>query len=257
MRICSIELFCSLLECVRTHSSYLNMPTTVANRRPNETPLPRGPYAISAEAVATDQRRRLLEALPRAVAEKGFEETTVDLIVKLAQVRRNSFYEQFEDKRDCFAAAYELAQERVLGVLTYQCYARAGLADRVGSAIGALLGLLADDPVLTRLTIVEAPAAGGEIVASHHRWLDRFGRLLRFAAIDSPDAASPKPEVESAIVGGIASRIKQEVLAGRVEKLPKLCPELVQFTLSFYEPSLPTESSQPQSPERDSVLEPA
>src|SRR3954447_12090922 len=78
-------------------------------------------YAISAETVAADQRRRMLEALPHAVAENGFEGTTVEHIVKLGGVRRNSFYEQFANKRDCFAAAYEIAQERLLGVLTFQC----------------------------------------------------------------------------------------------------------------------------------------
>jgi AcrR family transcriptional regulator len=232
-------------------------------RNSSEGPLPRGPYAITADLVAADQRRRLLEALPRVVADRGFEAVTVDQIVKQAQVRRNAFYEQFKDKRDCFAAAYEIAQERLLGVLTFQCYTRADLADRVGSALGAGLELLAAEPVLTRLIVVEAPAAGGEIAAHHHKWLDRYGRMLRFAAIGNADATPPKASVEPAIVGGIVSRIKQLVLASETKKLPGLCPELVQFALSFYGlspvsplPPVP-ESSQPQSPEPASVLEPA
>ncbi len=226
-------------------------------------PLPRGPYAIPAEAVAADQRRRLLDALPEAVAEGGFEGVTVDQIVKLAQVRRNAFYEQFRDKRDCFAAAYEIAQERLLGVLTFQCYTRADLADRVSSALSACLDLLASDPVLTRLVVIEAPAAGGEIAARHHHWLDRYGRMLHFAAIGNSDAIPPKAGVEPAIVGGIVSRIKQLALADETENLSGLCPELVQFALSFYGsfeavgPVSAEESSQPQSPERASVLEPA
>lgn len=235
----------------------------VETRNPSEGPLPRGPYAISADLVAADQRRRLLEALPQVVAEGGFEAATVDQIVKQAQVRRNSFYEQFEDKRDCFAAAYEIAQERLLGVLTFQCYTRSDLADRVGSALSAGLDLLAAEPALTRLIVIEAPAAGDEIAARHHKWLDRYGRMLHFAAIGNEDATTPKASVEPAIVGGIVSRIKQLVLAGEAKGLLRLCPELVQFTLSFYGLSeaapLPStaESSQPQSPEPASVLEPA
>jgi AcrR family transcriptional regulator len=229
----------------------------------SEGPLPRGPYAISADRVAADQRRRLLEALPQVVAEGGFEAATVNQIVKLAQVRRNSFYEQFEDTRDCFAAAYEIAQERLLGVLTFQCYTRADLADRIGSALGAGLDLLASEPVFTRLIFIEAPAAGGDIAVRHHKWLDRYGRMLHFAAIGNADATSPKVSVEPAIVGGIISRIKQLVLASQTTSLRELCPELVQFTLSFYGLSgtapLPpvAESSQPQSLEPASVLEPA
>lgn len=246
------------------------MPAIETTQHPAEPVLPPGPHAISADLVAADQRRRLLEALPRAVAENGLEGTTVDLIVKLAQVRRNSFYEQFKDKLDCFAAAYEIAQERLLGVLTFQCYTRAGLADRVGSALGAGLDLLSADPALTRLLVVEAPAAGGAISARHHGWLDRYGRMFRFAASGSPDVAEPPVAIEPAIVGGIFSRVKQLVLAGETGQLPGLCPELVQFALSFYgsaetppAPASPPdrgdldESPQPQSPERSSVLEPA
>ncbi|HEY2334588.1 MAG TPA: TetR/AcrR family transcriptional regulator [Solirubrobacterales bacterium] len=214
-----------------------------------------------------DQRRRLLEALPRAVAENGFEGTTVEHIVKLAQVRRNAFYEQFGDKGECFAAAYEIAQERLLGVLTFQCYTRTALTDRIGSALRAGLDLLGADPVLANLIVIEAPAAGAAIAARHHDWLDRYGRMLRFAAIGDADVATPRPALEPAIVGGIVSRAKQLVLAGESRRLPGIHAELVEFALSFYgspEPPrepLPVspqpdgeESAQPQSPERP-VLE--
>lgn len=241
------------------------MLATEASKYPVETPLPRGPYAIPASAVAADQRRRLLDALPLAIAENGFEATTVDQIVKIAQVRRNSFYEQFDDKRDCFAAAYEIAQERLLGVLTFQCYTQTGLANRASAALGAALDLLGRDPVLTGLIIIEAPAAGREVATRHHEWLDRYGRMLHFAAMGDPGIVPPKPSVEPAVVGGIVSRVKQLVLAGETERLPQLCPELVQFALSFYgllEPLATAagedsdEPPQPQSPDRSSVLEP-
>lgn len=234
-------------------------------KHPTETPLPRGPYAVPAKVVAADQRRRLLEALPLAIAENGLETTTVDQIVKIAQVRRNSFYEQFDDKRDCFAAAYEIAQERLLGVLTFQCYTQTGLANRANAALGAALDLLGRDTVLTRLIIIEAPSAGKELAARHHEWLDRYGRMLHFAAMGDARIVPPKPSVEPAVVGGIVSRIKQRVLAGETARLPELCPELVQFALSFYGSLEPLTTSvggdsdeppQPQSPDRSRVLEP-
>jgi AcrR family transcriptional regulator len=226
---------------------------------------PRGRDVIAVDAVAADQRRRLLEALPRAVAENGFEATTVEHIVKLGGVRRNSFYEQFADKRDCFAAAYEIAQERLLGVITFQCYTQSGLADRVGAALGGGLGLLAANPSFARLVVIEAPGAGGKIAARHQEWLDRYGRLLGLAAVGSPGVVAPRPALESAILGAIVSRIKQLILAGEARQLPGLRPELVQLTLSYYESPVDppaaegAESSQPQpqSPGRRTVLEPA
>jgi AcrR family transcriptional regulator len=246
------------------------MANAYVPRQQAEQPLPRGPYAVSADAVAADQRRRLLEALPHAVATRGFEAMTVEHVVKLGGVRRNAFYEQFSDKRDCFSAAYEIAQERLLGVLTFQCYARTGLVNRVGAALGAGLELLGGDPSLAGLIVVEAPAAGREIAVRHQQWLDRYSRLLRLAVVGSPDVATPRPALEPAITGAIFSRIKQLVMAGETSALPSLLPELVRLTLSYYgAPALPpeplrapadgegAESSQPQSPERGKVLEPA
>jgi AcrR family transcriptional regulator len=211
----------------------------------------------------------MLDALPRAVMENGFEGTTVEHIVKLAQVRRNAFYEQFDDKRACFAAAHEIAQERLLGVLTFQCYTRVGLVDRVSSALGAALDLLAANPMLARLIAIEAAAAGGAITERHTEWLDRYGRMLRLAAIGSPEVTQPRAAVEPAVVGGLVSRVKQLALNGEFQRLPSLHTELVQFTLSFYgvrdlASDAPASSArrtgagseQPQSPESSSVLEP-
>jgi hypothetical protein len=80
--------------------------------------------------------------------------------------------------------------------------------------------------------------------------------MLRFAAIGVEDVVMPSPTVEPAIVGGIASRIKESLLAGAPRPLPELAPELSAFALSFYGTvrsdlaSERYESEQPQSPAR-------
>ncbi len=201
---------------------------------PEHPPLPRGMHALPPERVADDQRRRILAALPEVVAEHGYEGTTVSYIVARAGIARGAFYKQFRNKRDCFAAAHESAQERLLGVLTLPCYARAGLGERVSGSLGAALDLLASDLALARLLAVEAPAAGGEIARRHHEWLRRYGSLLRLASVDAPDTAAPDRSVEPVIVGGIASRIAGEVLDERAECLRDLAPGLVAYVLAFY-----------------------
>jgi AcrR family transcriptional regulator len=229
-------------------------------------PLPRGPYAISPAAVATDQRRRLLEALPLVVVEGGFENATVAKIAKRAGVSPGSFYEQFADKRECFAVAYEEAQEKLLGVLTLQCYMRGTLDERVERALDAGLELLAAEPHLAKLLAVEAPAAGGEIAARHYEWLDRYGRMLRLAALGSEDRGAPPAAVESGIAGGLASQIASRAMRGQTDSLPGQAPQLSCYVLSFFaapvvEPEpVPVPRSalpQPQSPLRVPAAEPA
>jgi len=226
--------------------------------------LPRGPYAISPEAVAADQRRRLLEALPLLVAEAGFESATVGKIARRAGVSPGSFYEQFADKRECFAVAYEEAQERLLGVLTLQCYMRGTLDERVERALEAGLELLAAEPHLAKLLAVEAPAAGGEIAVRHYEWLERYGRMLRLAALGAERRGAPPAAVESGIAGGIASQIASRAMRGETDSLRGLAPQLSRYVLSFFgapaaEPESVPRSAlpQPQSPLRVPAAEPA
>src|SRR5690242_20562594 len=79
--------------------------------------LPPGP-AGSPRDVAENQRRRLLAAMVASTATWGYEETGIANLAEISGVSPRSFYQHFEGKRECFAAALEgslaLAVERTL-----------------------------------------------------------------------------------------------------------------------------------------------
>jgi AcrR family transcriptional regulator len=196
--------------------------------------LPRGRHALAPEAVLRDQRERLIDAVPRVVAERGYEAMSVADIVKAAAVSRNAFYKNFADKRECFAAAHDAGHERLFEILVGPCEDAETLEERVEGSLAAGLRALAADPDEARLLFVEAPSAGEEIALAYHEWLRRYGTLLRSAEPDLPPHALPAPEVEGVIVGGIASRVASEVLHGRAKKLRELTAPLIEYVLAFY-----------------------
>jgi AcrR family transcriptional regulator len=200
--------------------------------------LPRGRHALAPEEVVRDQRERLLAAVPRVVAERGYEATSVADIVRAAAVSRNAFYKSFSDKQDCFAIAHELGHERLFEILTGPCEEGQGatVEERVRRSLTAVLDALAADPDLARLLFVEAPSAGEGIALRYHEWLQRYGTLLRSAVPEASSEASPPPEVEGVIVGGIASRVASEVLRGRGAQLRDLTTPFVDYILAFYRP---------------------
>jgi len=204
-------------------------PGSAAPRR-----LPRGRHALAPEDVLRDQRERLIDAVPRVVAERGYEAMSVADIVRVAAVSRNAFYKNFADKGECFAAAHEAGHERLLEALVRDCDAEATIEERVEASLAAGLDALASEPDLARLLFVEAPSAGEETALRYHEWLGRYGALLRAAAPDMPVRSIPAPEVEAVIVGGIASRVASEVLHGRAKRLPDLTAPLVEYVLAFY-----------------------
>jgi AcrR family transcriptional regulator len=194
---------------------------------------------LTPEQVTSDQRERLLAAVPGVVAERGYEATSVSDIVKAAAVSRNAFYKSFTDKRDCVATAHELGHERLFEILTQPCKEGTTLEERVELSLAAVLDALASEPDLARLLFVEAPSAGEGIALRYHEWLGRYGSLLRAAPTDVPAVSSPAPEVEQVIVGGLASRVASEVLQGRGSKLRDLTSAFVEYILAFYRPSEP------------------
>ncbi len=184
--------------------------------------------------MARNQRERIFAALLEVVQEHGYLGTSVARVLAVAGVSSRDFYKQFADKRECFALVHEAAQERLLAVLVAPCEPGVDLAERVRRSLGAGLDLLAAEPALAQLLVLEAPAAGGEIAARHHQWLGRYAELLDRAAAGLPDARRPSRSTQLTIVGGIVSRIAQRVLAEEADRLPELTPELIEVVLSFY-----------------------
>src|ERR687895_339934 len=97
--------------------------------------LPRGAHGLDPGVVAASQRTRLLEAVGRAVAERGYAGATIDHIVRGAGVSKKTFYEHFRDKLDCFLAAYESASDELLARLREAQSGPGGWLDRTRRGI--------------------------------------------------------------------------------------------------------------------------
>lgn len=192
--------------------------------------LPRGRHGLPRELVTRSQRERLLAGIVRATVEKGYEATTVGDILAEAGVGRESFYELFDDKRDCMLAAHAILiddlEEKVRTV-----YLQPGRwADRVRGAIATALEWFAGDPTAARFTLVELAAIGPESRPRFQRDFNRFIDLLDEGLDkDGPDPALAR--ATSLAAGAGLARIYEEVLRGRAAELPELLPELTYEVL--------------------------
>src|ERR1044072_5667411 len=76
--------------------------------------IPSSSYLL-AWPMATTQSRRdlLLAAMIRVVGAKGYRDPSVADVIEEAGASRTTFYKHFEDKHDCFLAAYDDLVERV------------------------------------------------------------------------------------------------------------------------------------------------
>jgi AcrR family transcriptional regulator len=206
----------------------------VAGGRENVIVVPSGRHGLPADVVAEHQRERLLAATIELVAKRGYRGTSIDHIVKSAKVGYVAFYELFEGKGDCFAAAFERIVAETRAELAERVSDELPWAGQVCAALETLLGLVADEPARARVALVEVQAAGPDAYRSYEAALDtaipklREGRGLRE---EMPELAST---TEEAVVGAITWRLHQLLVRGEAERAPALVGEAIEIALSPY-----------------------
>lgn len=198
--------------------------------------LPRGRHGLSPEYVARNQRERLIAGLTESLYEVGYQNTTVSQIGQRAAVSKSDFYKHFESKDDCFFAAYEVAVERIRKQVNEACgsHERSEWSARVRDALASLLALLAEDPALSSLVLVEGLRAGRGVFDRYQAALESFVPELRDGAPRAPDGGPAPEATDEAVVGGVASLLSRRVLAGEAERLDELLPEVLEFALTPY-----------------------
>jgi AcrR family transcriptional regulator len=185
---------------------------------------------LSRAEVIANQRARIFEGFAAALAYHGYEDTKVTDIVELSGVSRATFYERFESKELCFAAAYEDGVECLVLVVEAAVGPEWGWANQVSVGLSAGLGFLAADPPLAHLLLVESLAAARPARLEHERSLERLAEALRPPAGAGQGAIAE--ETARMLAGGLASHLSGRVLAGEATRLPELHDSLLQYLLA-------------------------
>jgi AcrR family transcriptional regulator len=201
------------------------------NVAPGRDRLPPGRHGLPRVFVAENQRERLLDGVVEAVAENGWNATTIAAITAAAKISRRTFYEYFEGKQDCFLAAYEMIEAHVLDSMLAAPGAAEPWPDRVRARLAALLDVLSRDSAVSRCFLVEPLAAGGDVAARYRESM----QLLAAALHPEPPPSGLDMEVrDQALIGGIATLIVRRLNAGGTTGLPELLPDLTELALAPY-----------------------
>jgi len=199
-----------------------------------EAPLDR--HGLPRAYVIRTERERLLEAMVRMSAAKGYEATTVADVVEYAGVSREVFDEMFGDKETCFLEAYEAVFDVLVAHVTaaFEAASDEPWPEQIAAGLGALVELLAMEADIARMAMVEVTAAGDD---ARERYRAMFARFTPFfeqgRSYAGQDAELPADTARFAI-GGAASMIFDEVRAGRGPELKRILPDLVFAVLMPY-----------------------
>jgi AcrR family transcriptional regulator len=180
--------------------------------------------AIGTDLLGRSDRERILQAMAELCAEQGFAETTVAQVSSRAGVDAEVFDGLFADLEECLLAVVSALLGEVVSVIgaTYspdQAEWESGLRGTL-----AILELMAAHPSFAYLAyigarqmspprVLKVTEAGSGVITA---MLERLW--------EHSDAKAQPALTARAALGGAEAVVRGEIIAGRVEGLPRLLP---------------------------------
>jgi AcrR family transcriptional regulator len=197
------------------------------------TKLQAGPHGLDPALVARVQRERILQSMAAVVAEIGYQELTIRKLLERARISKITFYELFDNKEQCFVAAYDDALAQAFERMEHACAAeaRAPAEQRLGAAIDALMGFFAEEPAVARMCVVEVLAAGPPGRERRAATMDRLAAMMEgLLAEVRPDLG---PIAARALVGGAEEVVFGAIDRGQTAELPQLAADIAETQLKL------------------------
>jgi AcrR family transcriptional regulator len=155
----------------------------------------------------------MLSAAVDVVAEHGVADLTVALVVARSGVSRRTFYEIFDDREDCFLAAFDEGVERIAREVAGAYEQSGGWCDRVRAGLVVLLSFLEREPAMGSLLIVESLGAGPRALERRARVLDVLNEAVDEGRIESGSGLIATPLTAAGVVGAVLSVLHERLLA--------------------------------------------
>jgi AcrR family transcriptional regulator len=201
-------------------------------------PLPRGRHRLPRHEVVSSQRTRMLTGMAEAMMEKGYVNTTVADVIKRAGVSRETFYQQFSSKADCFMTAFDAAADLLIACVDagvdldvetlgpFDGRTRETRLAQFDRALSLYLETIAQHPEAARLFLVEVYAAGPEAIrrraAAQRRIVDLVAKILGFRPDDEPSRFAAE-----VLVAGVGNLVTEPLTSSDPNALRDLHQPLV------------------------------
>ncbi|MFL5897850.1 MAG: TetR/AcrR family transcriptional regulator [Solirubrobacterales bacterium] len=196
--------------------------------------LPPGRHGLPREFVTRNQQDRLAAGTISAVAERGFNETTITQICAAAGVSRRTFYTYFSSKEECYLAAGRTIVEHLRIAAEASSPEEREWPMRVKAKLRATLEFLAVNPDLARFVLIAPQRAGKEVTSRYRSILEGAVEYLCEGRPSGDEQRTPSDAVAASLIGGMVALIVRQVEEGNGARLPELLPDLVELFLTPY-----------------------
>ena len=163
------------------------------------------------------RRERMLDAVARCFAERGYHETSVDAVVARARTSKTAFYESFSGKEAAFAALLEREGERLLHAVSAAVEAEADPLRRADAGIATFVRACARDATSARILLVESVGTSPLVEERRRSLHARFAAMVQAQIESLQPRGGAQPDAETlgfAVIGAVNEAVVHLLEAG-------------------------------------------
>jgi AcrR family transcriptional regulator len=182
---------------------------------------------------ASSERARLIEALIEVAAERGYLETSIEMVVARAGLDRPAFDRHFRGKYDCFLSAWQEMNEECMHSVMRAYESEQYWPDRLRAVAQEVVGSLSTEPSRACFA-VEVLAAGDAARARRDMTMRVIASLIDAGRQEMDDPESVPHTTAEALAGSAYGQVYAKVVRGDTDDLPKLIPQLMSAAVMPY-----------------------
>lgn len=183
-------------------------------------------------------RARLINAMACSIEEKGYRQTTVADVVRIARTSRRNFYQQFEDRDACFLALFDATNDAIMQRIAASVEPGRSWDEQIEKSLSIYLDSIAARPGLSESFAHELAALGEAGAARQRAATEHFAELLvRLVESGRRERREPRThpltmDMATMIVGGLRELTITAIERGRdVRELYPLAGKAVKAIL--------------------------
>jgi AcrR family transcriptional regulator len=185
------------------------------------------------ERAATPERERIVEALIEIAAERGYAETTIELILDRAGLDRPAFDRHFRGKYDCFLTAWQEINEGCMREMLEAFNSQEDWPDRLRAVACEIVENLRHDPNRASFA-VEVLSAGDAARARRDMTMRVIASLIDAGRNEMEDPEAVPHTTAEALAGSAYGQVYAKVVRGEADELPTLVPQLMSAAVMPY-----------------------
>jgi AcrR family transcriptional regulator len=182
---------------------------------------------LKSEILSPSERTRVLQAAAALSSERDYATIAVEDVIERAGVSARSFGRMFDDVDECMLAAINVMVGEVMSAIAGSYSPDLSEWDSGLLGMKAILELMAANPSLAHLGyIVTRQASPPRVHEAYEAATTLLSAMIDRLREEAIEIESPSTTARSAL-GGAEAVVRAEIMAGRIERLPRLLPDLV------------------------------